>query len=66
MAKSLKVSAITSDGIIEAFEDKKRKVIGVQCHPELSRKKQDLEFFYWLTNQNKYWFFWLSYKSEEH
>ena len=40
--------------IIEAFEDKKRKVIGVQWHPELSRKKQDLEFFYWLTNQNKY------------
>ena len=54
LAKSLRVSAITSDGIIEAFEDKKRKVIGVQWHPELSRKKQDLEFFYWLTNQNKY------------
>ena len=50
LAKPLKVSATTKDGVIEAFEDRSKKVIGVQWHPELSKKKKDLEFFYWLTN----------------
>ena len=34
LAPGLKISATSSDGIIEAFEDRDRKIYGTQFHPE--------------------------------
>lgn len=49
LGNSLIISAKTKDNVIEAFEDKNKKVLGVQWHPEISKKKNDLIFFKWLT-----------------
>jgi gamma-glutamyl-gamma-aminobutyrate hydrolase PuuD len=45
------VAAKSEDGIIEAYEDKSGRVLGVQWHPELSKAKSDFEVFKWLIEQ---------------
>ena len=51
LGNSLIVAAKSEDGIIEAYEDKSGRVLGVQWHPELSKAKSDFEIFKWLIEQ---------------
>lgn len=53
LGKSLLVVAQSKDKIIEAFESKSKRILGLQWHPELSNKDIELNFFKWLTSENK-------------
>jgi len=47
LAPDLHVSAVSSDGVIEAFEDKVGLIIGVQWHPERMKKESYMmQLFY--------------------
>lgn len=50
LGKGLLITAKTKDNVIEAIESNNGLVIGVQWHPEISKKKLDLEFFKWLAS----------------
>jgi len=45
LGKDLKITATSSDGMIEAIEDQKKRVIGVQFHPEMLRDKGSRQLF---------------------
>ena len=51
LAKPLLVSARTSDLIVEGIEDKERRIIGVQWHPELSSSEANSSLFKWIVNK---------------
>ena len=53
LGKSLLVVAESKDKIIEAFESKSKRILGLQWHPELSNKDIELNFFKWLMSENK-------------
>ena len=49
LGKNLIVSAIASDGVVEAIETPNKKMLAVQWHPELTVNKQNGSIFKWLT-----------------
>ena len=49
LGKNLIVSAIASDGVVEAIETPNKKMLAVQWHPELTVNKQNASIFKWLT-----------------
>ena len=49
LGKNLIVSAIASDGVVEAIETPNKKMLAVQWHPELGLNKQNVSIFKWLT-----------------
>ena len=49
LGKNLIVSAIASDGVVEAIETLNKKILAVQWHPELGLNKKNISIFKWLT-----------------